>query len=69
MQGMPVNDGHDLDRVECFTFKEKKKMQKQPLYKSLYAQVICAIIIGILLGHFVPETGTAMKPLGTVSSN
>src|SRR6478735_614510 len=36
----------------------------RPLYKSLYAQVITAIIIGILLGHFMPQTGEAMKPLG-----
>ncbi len=37
---------------------------KKPLYKSLYFQVIVAIVIGVLLGHFFPETGTAMKPLG-----
>src|SRR5262247_3170394 len=37
---------------------------KKPLYKSLYFQVIAAIILGILLGHFFPETGAAMKPLG-----
>ena len=36
----------------------------KPLYKSLYFQVITAIVIGVLLGHFWPETGTAMKPLG-----
>ncbi|ALU89876.1 C4-dicarboxylate transporter [Herbaspirillum rubrisubalbicans] len=38
--------------------------QKPPLYKSLYFQVLCAIVIGILLGHFYPSTGEAMKPLG-----
>ena len=37
---------------------------RQPLYKSLYFQVIVAIVIGILLGHFYPETGVALKPLG-----
>ena len=37
---------------------------RQPLYKSLYVQVIIAITIGILLGHFYPETGVALKPLG-----
>ena len=37
---------------------------RQPLYKSLYFQVIVAIIIGVLLGHFYPDTGKAMKPLG-----
>jgi aerobic C4-dicarboxylate transport protein len=36
----------------------------KPLYKSLYLQVITAIVIGVLLGHFYPETGAAMKPLG-----
>ena len=36
----------------------------KPLYKSLYFQVITAIAIGVLLGHFYPETGAAMKPLG-----
>jgi aerobic C4-dicarboxylate transport protein len=37
---------------------------KKPLYKHLYAQVLFAIVCGVLLGHFWPETGAAMKPLG-----
>ena len=37
---------------------------KKPLYRSLYFQVIVAIVIGVLLGHFFPDTGAAMKPLG-----
>lgn len=37
---------------------------KSSIFKSLYFQVIVAIIIGILLGHFLPEKGAAMKPLG-----
>jgi aerobic C4-dicarboxylate transport protein len=36
----------------------------KPFYKSLYFQVITAIVIGVLLGHFYPESGAAMKPLG-----
>src|SRR5580765_2014529 len=36
----------------------------KPFYKSLYFQVIVAIVIGVLLGHFYPHTGEAMKPLG-----
>ncbi|MEO5738777.1 MAG: dicarboxylate/amino acid:cation symporter [Variovorax sp.] len=36
----------------------------KPFYKSLYFQVITAIVIGVLLGHFYPDTGAAMKPLG-----
>ena len=39
-------------------------MKKKPIYRSLYVQVIAAIILGILLGNFSPGTGEAMKPLG-----
>lgn len=35
------------------------------LLSSLYIQVLVAISIGIFLGHFYPELGTAMQPLGT----
>lgn len=38
--------------------------KKTPIYKVLYFQVICAIIIGVLLGVFFPEVGEKMKPLG-----
>ncbi len=37
---------------------------KRPFYRSLYLQVLFAVIVGVLLGHFYPQTGTAMKPLG-----
>jgi aerobic C4-dicarboxylate transport protein len=37
---------------------------RPPLYRSLYAQVITAIVIGVLVGHFFPQTGEALKPLG-----
>ena len=39
-------------------------MASKPIYKSLYLQVLTAIVIGVALGHFYPETGAAMKPLG-----
>ena len=39
-------------------------MTRKPFYRSLYLQVLFAIVIGVLLGHFYPESGTAMKPLG-----
>ena len=35
-----------------------------PIYKVLYFQVICAIVIGILLGFLAPEIGAQMKPFG-----
>ena len=39
-------------------------MSKPPIYKSLYAQVLVAIVLGVLLGHFYPAMGAEMKPLG-----
>ena len=39
-------------------------MIKQSVFKSLYFQVLVAITIGVLLGHYYPDTGAAMKPLG-----
>ena len=33
-------------------------------FKSLYIQVLVAVLIGILLGHFYPQVGESMKPLG-----
>ena len=38
--------------------------QKLPVYRSLYAQVLAAIVLGVLLGTISPEYGQAMKPLG-----
>ncbi|ACT08876.1 sodium:dicarboxylate symporter [Dickeya chrysanthemi Ech1591] len=37
---------------------------KKSIFKSLYFQVLVAITIGILLGHFYPALGEQMKPLG-----
>ena len=33
-------------------------------YAQLYFQVLTAIVAGVLLGHFAPQTGEAMKPIG-----
>ena len=35
-----------------------------PFYRQLYFQVVFAIILGVLLGHFEPAYGAAMKPFG-----
>lgn len=37
---------------------------KKSIFGSLYVQVLIAIAIGVALGHFYPDTGAAMKPLG-----
>ncbi len=39
--------------------------KKRSWFPSLYVQVIIAIVIGILLGHFYPDAGVAMQPFGT----
>ena len=36
----------------------------EPWYRHLYVQVLVAILLGTLVGHFRPETGAALKPLG-----
>jgi aerobic C4-dicarboxylate transport protein len=38
--------------------------QHKPFFKSLYFQVLTAIVAGVLLGHFYPQLGEQMKPLG-----
>src|SRR5438876_4754305 len=36
----------------------------KPFYTHLYVQVLTAIVLGVLLGHFYPHLGEQMKPLG-----
>ena len=44
--------------------KKMDKSKKPPFYRSLYVQVIFAVVAGVLLGHFYPSVGAEMKPLG-----
>src|SRR6267154_4075958 len=37
---------------------------RKPWYRILYVQVLVAIILGIVVGHFWPATAVEMKPLG-----
>lgn len=37
---------------------------RKPFYKKLYVQVLLAILIGIVLGHFDSQLAVGMKPLG-----
>ena len=39
-------------------------MAAQRFYKSLYGQVLVATAMGIVVGHFWPDAGVAMKPFG-----
>jgi aerobic C4-dicarboxylate transport protein len=38
--------------------------ERRPWYTVLYVQVLIAIAVGVLVGHFFPHAGAAMKPLG-----
>src|SRR5580700_10356652 len=38
--------------------------KRRPWYTVLYIQVLIAIALGIVIGHYFPKTGVAMKPLG-----
>ena len=39
-------------------------MQASKVFKLLYVQVIIGLVLGIAVGHFWPEFGAALKPLG-----
>ncbi|MBF7687254.1 dicarboxylate/amino acid:cation symporter [Acinetobacter rathckeae] len=43
--------------------------KKPKFYQVLYIQVIFAITLGILLGHFYPSIGESLKPLGDAFIN
>jgi aerobic C4-dicarboxylate transport protein len=37
---------------------------RRPIYRHLYVQVLAAIALGTLIGHFWPHVGESLKPLG-----
>ncbi|WP_348521434.1 dicarboxylate/amino acid:cation symporter [Brevundimonas sp. A19_0] len=39
-------------------------VHRRPFWQHLYFQVLVAITLGALIGHFWPETGESLKPLG-----
>jgi Na+/H+-dicarboxylate symporter len=43
---------------------EAKAPPKAPIYKALYFQVIVGVVLGMTVGHFWPEFGASLKPLG-----
>ena len=45
-------------------FAPERAAVRKPLYRSLYVQVLTAVVLGVLLGHFQPTLGESMKPLG-----
>ncbi len=57
----PITTTHQPMRPAMTTQTTSRKL---PLYRSLYFQVVCAVIAGVILGHFHPALGAEMKPLG-----
>ncbi|MEV7664009.1 cation:dicarboxylase symporter family transporter [Paenarthrobacter sp. NPDC089316] len=37
---------------------------KKPLYKSLFFQILLAVVLGIAIGYLWPDLGSALRPLG-----
>ncbi|MTH34980.1 C4-dicarboxylate transporter DctA [Paracoccus limosus] len=50
--------------MQFHTSAEPVVVAHRPFYRHLYFQVLCAIVAGALIGHFYPQTGEALKPLG-----
>lgn len=39
-------------------------MKRKRLYKSLFFQILIAVVAGVLIGHFWPNIGADLRPLG-----
>ena len=50
--------------LEFFMTEVVAKPARQPWYSILYIQVLIAIVLGVVLGHYWPDLGKSMKPLG-----
>ena len=53
-----------MEDIMQTAFAAAETRGKVPFYRHLYVQVLAAIAAGILLGHYYPEIGASMKPLG-----
>jgi aerobic C4-dicarboxylate transport protein len=59
-----VRDAESPHRAPSAASNKKIRDMKTPVYKILYVQVLFAIVVGVLLGHFDSELAIKMKPLG-----
>lgn len=55
MKTVPLAEGPDVSPQP-----EKRKA----FYRHTYFQVLLAIVVGSLIGHFAPQTGQALRPFG-----
>ncbi|WP_338524854.1 dicarboxylate/amino acid:cation symporter [Pseudomonas batumici] len=50
--------------MTTITIREPRHSRLRGVFRHLYVQVLLAIALGILFGHFYPGLGEEMKPLG-----
>ena len=62
--GPSVRWGKAEDVMTAGSFAGGVTPGKLPFYRHMYVQVLVAIAAGILLGHFCPQLGASMQPLG-----
>jgi aerobic C4-dicarboxylate transport protein len=55
--------------VEATAIHGVRAAPRKPWYTVLYIQVLIAIALGVAVGHFYPQTGSALKPLGDAFIN
>ena len=55
-----LDQGNTQQTAEAYP----QPVRKPKFYQILYVQVIVAIIIGMVLGHYLPDTAVTMQPLG-----
>src|SRR4051812_45991419 len=55
--------------MTAHTLASDLNLKPKKIYQHLYFQVLVAIIIGVLVGHFYPSFGEHMKPLGDAFIN
>ena len=55
MKIVPTTEGQEAPRVDA---------RRKPFYTHTYFQVLFAIVVGSLIGHFAPQTGQALRPFG-----
>src|SRR5690242_7463465 len=55
--------------VEATAIHGTRAAPRKPWYTVLYIQVLIAIALGVAVGHFYPQTGSALKPLGDAFIN
>lgn len=58
-----------MQAIDHDRFPVGASARRQPFYRMLYVQVLAAIVAGALLGHFFPDLGASLKPLGDAFIN